>query len=223
LSAGPGHVLRVGLTGNIAAGKSMVAGWLDELGCHVLDADALGHACMAPGEPARAEIVEAFGDGILDEDGAVDRARLGRLVFADADARRRLESILHPRIRRREQELLARWARTVSRGVAVTEATLIFESGGDDRYDRMVVVVAPDDVRMERLRDRGMDRDEASRRMAAQMDQAEKARRADYVVVNDGTPDDARSQVEELWERLDADLSTLECGRPLPAADAELR
>lgn len=223
MSTGPRRVLRVGLTGNIAAGKSMVAGWLDELGCHVLDADALGHACMAPGEPARAEVVEAFGDAVLDRDGAVDRGRLGRLVFADAEARRRLESILHPRIRQREEELVGRWAETVSRGIAVTEATLIFETGGASRYDRVVVVVAPDDVRLERLRERGMDADEARRRMAAQMDQAEKARRADYVVVNDGSRDDARDQVEVLLGRLEGDLSALERGRPLPDGGSGLR
>lgn len=221
-ASGPRRILRVGLTGNIAAGKSTVARRLDELSCHVLDADAISHACMAPGEPAHAEIVEAFGREILDDDGAIDRQRLGARIFTDSEARRNLEAILHPRIRHREEELVSRWASTVSRGITVTEATLLFETGGDARYDRMVVVVAPDDARLGRLRDKGMDEAEARRRMAAQMDQAEKARRADYVVVNDGPPADLRSRAEELWRRLETDLSTLESGQPLAEPDGEL-
>lgn len=217
---GAGSILRVGLTGNIAAGKSTVARWLEELGCRVLDADALSRACTAPGEPAFAAIVETFGDEILDDDGSVDRGRLGALVFADDNARRRLEAILHPRIREREEALIARWAETVSRGIAVTEATLIFEAGGAGRYHRMVVVVAPDEVRLARLRDKDMEREEARRRMEAQMDQAEKARRADYVVVNDGPLEEARSRVEELHRRLQDDLRALDSGRRLPDPDA---
>lgn len=217
------RILRVGLTGNIAAGKSKVVERLAGLGCHVLDADVIARACLAPGEPAHREVVETFGEEILDDGGGVDRARLGAVVFADPGARRRLEEILHPRIREREAELVERWSGGVERGIVVTEAALLFETGSASRYDRMVVVVAPDGVRLERLRDGGMSEDDARRRMAAQMDQHEKARRADYVLVNDSTRARLRAQAEELYRRLQADLSALEAGRRLPDVDVELR
>jgi dephospho-CoA kinase len=211
----PRPPLRVGLTGNIASGKSTVASWLAELGCYVIDADALGHAGLAPGQPAHVAVVAEFGPGLLTAEGEIDRHLLGEIVFADDAARRRLESILHPEIRRREAELVERWASTVDAGIAVTEAALLFETGSAGRYHRMVVVVAPDDERVKRLMALGLAPDEARRRMAAQMDQHEKARLADFVVDNGGDLQSTRSQVQRLYDALLRDLAALAAGEPL--------
>lgn len=209
-------LLRVGLTGNIAAGKSTVGARLAEHGCLVLDLDALGHECLGPDEPARDEVVAAFGSDILDPDGRVDRRALGRLVFADRGARERLERILHPCIRRKEQEAVERWATGVEGGIAVSEAALLYETGGAARYHRMVVVVAPDEARLARLTARGLGEAEARRRMAAQMDQRRKAERADYVVDNAGDLGTLRRRVDELAGELRGDLQALWRGDPLP-------
>jgi dephospho-CoA kinase len=202
------------LTGNIASGKSTVAAFLADLGCFVIDADKLGHAALGPDQPSHSRVLEEFGPEVMASDGGIDRQRLGRVVFADASARRRLEMILHPDIRRREAELVDRWAQTVDRGIAVTEAALLFETGGAARYDRMIVVVAPDDERMRRLTALGMPREDALRRMSSQMDQKEKSRRADFVIDNGGDPESTSRQVVQLHQALMRDLASLEKGEP---------
>lgn len=207
-------ILRVGLTGNIAAGKSTVAAWLGELGCHVVDLDAMGHECLDRSEQTYAEVVAAFGEEILDADGNIDRSSLGRLVFADAADRQRLERILHPAIREREAREIARWAEATERGIAVSEAALLFETGGASRYQRMVVVTAPDEVRLERLTDAGLDAGEARSRMAAQMEQGEKADLADYVIDNGGPLGETRVATDRLYESLERDLECLVAGAP---------
>lgn len=214
-SEGRRRILRVGLTGNIAAGKSTVAAWLAEGGCNVIDADLLARECLEPGRPAHLEVVEAFGREILRPDGQIDRQALGRRAFSDRRARRRLEEILHPRIQEEEE---ARWAREDGDGIVVTEAALLYEAGAVHRYHRMVVVTAPEDVRLRRLLQEGLPEEQARERMAAQMEQAEKARRADYVVDNGGSLEATRSQVDRLLRRLGEDLQRLRDGEPLPAA-----
>lgn len=203
------RVLRVGLTGNIAAGKSTVAGWLEEAGCFVVELDAIGHRCLEPGEPAHADVVAEFGSEMLRADGTVDRAALAEVVFENERARRRLEEILHPRIRAAAEERIETWARGAGSGIAVTVAALLFETGSAADYDRMVVVVAPDGERLRRLVDRGLDESSARRRMRAQMDQEEKARRADYVIDNGGSLEETREKVERLVESLRADLKEM--------------
>jgi dephospho-CoA kinase len=199
-------ILRVGLTGNIASGKSTVAGWLNEAGFEVVDADELAHACLEPGEPTHDLVVAAFGEAILAQDRRIDRGALGALVFADAEARRRLEEILHPAIREREQQLAEQLSARDERAVLVTEAALLYETGSAARYDRMIVVAAPDEVRLQRLVDEGLSEDQARARMASQMPQEEKAALADYVIDNSGTLDDLREATQRVAESLEADL-----------------
>ena len=212
----PGTILRVGLTGNIAAGKSTVSAWLAELGCYIVNADKLGHAALDPGQPAHAEVVQAFGPGVLTKERTIDRRVLGRIVFADNAARERLEAILHPDIRRRESELVARWADGVDRGIAITEAALLFETGSTGRYQRIIVVVAPDEERSRRLAAMGLSAEEAHQRMASQMNQHEKSELADFVVDNGSDLESTRGQVLSLHDALLRDLQAFEHGTPLP-------
>lgn len=214
----PGKILRVGLTGNIAAGKSTVASWLDDLGCHVLDLDALGHECLRPGTSGHDAVVQAFGEAILGADGSIDRRALGAVVFADRDARRRLEAILHPAIRELEQRRIDEIAAAHDAAIVVSEAALLYETGAFERYDRMVVVTAPDEVRRGRLRDRGLSPDEATGRMASQMPQQRKAELADYVVDNGGGLEETRAITRQLAELLHRDLERRVAGAPLGRA-----
>lgn len=211
-----GTVLRVGLTGNIAAGKSTVSAWLAELGCYIVNADQLGHAALEPGQGTFTKVVREFGPEILTEEGSIDRPGLGRIIFVDAAARERLEAILHPDIRRRERELVAQWAKGVETGIAVTEAALLFETGSTGRYQRIVVVVAPDEERLRRLMALGLSSEEAQHRMAAQMPQREKSDLSDFVVDNGSDLQSTQLQVQRLHEALLLDLKALENGTPLP-------
>ncbi len=195
-------ILRVGLTGNIAAGKSTVAGWMAELGCHVIDLDRIAHDCLVAGQPTHARVVEAFGREVFAADGEIDRRELGAVVFADPEARQQLEDILHPAIREREEQEVEAWAATVESGIAVSEAALLYETGGAARYDRMVVVAAPEGTRLQRLIARGGTTEDARGRMAAQMNQQEKIEAADYVIDNDGSLDAARMATEAVVAKL---------------------
>ncbi|MFQ5744256.1 MAG: dephospho-CoA kinase [Acidobacteriota bacterium] len=208
----PSTILRVGLTGNIAAGKSTVSCWLAELGCHLIDADELGHRCMEPGQPAHDEVIRTFGEKIVTPGGDIDRRHLGRLVFSDDAARARLEAILHPCIRHLEEEEAARWRDAVETGIVVTEAALLYEAGSAKRYHRVVVVVAPDELRLARLEAEGLTPEEARQRLQAQMDQQRKADAADYVIDNAGELAATRAQVETLSEKLHQDLAALQSG-----------
>jgi dephospho-CoA kinase len=208
-------VLRVGLTGNIAAGKSTVAGWLTELGCTVIDLDALGHGCLARDTPTYERVVELFGEAILDADGSVDRRALAAIVFANATARQDLEAILHPAIRALEESRVEDIVAASGSGIVVSEAALLYETGAAARYHRMVVVTAPDDVRRARLRDKGMDQEDATRRMRAQMAQEKKAQLADYVIDNGGSREAAREATRSLAGMLRRDLVKHLSGAPL--------
>ena len=196
-------VLQVGLTGNIGAGKSTVGSMLAESGCLLIDADLLGHEVLAEAD-ARADLVAALGDAILDADGLVDRASLGRRVFTDPDALQRLNAITHPRIRALEQQRIEAWRREP--GIAVTEAALLVETGSAARYHRLVVVTAPARERLRRLVLRGMTETDARRRMAAQMDPEEKATHAHYLIDNGGRLEATRAAVKILLGDLEADL-----------------
>lgn len=194
----------VGLTGGIATGKSLVARFFRELGAEVVDADKLAHQVTAPGEPALEEIRQAFGPGVFTPQGRLDRRALGRLVFADAGKRRELERIVHPRIRQRLEEAVAR-LKTAGAPLIVLEIPLLFETGEPllRLIDRVVVVTAPEAVQLQRLQARnGFTEAEARARVAAQMPLVEKVRRADYVVENGGTPEETRRQVEQIWEAM---------------------
>ena len=196
-------MLRVGLTGSIAVGKSFVSSLLAELGCHVLDADRTAREVVAPGSVGLRRVVEAFGPGILGSDGALDRARLGGIVFADESRRQLLNSILHPLIIAAQDEWLREREREDPAGVAVIDAALMIETGSFRRFDKLIVVHCRGDVQLERLMRRdSLSREEAGRRVAAQMQQAEKMSHADFLIDTSGTREETRAQTINVYERL---------------------
>jgi dephospho-CoA kinase len=203
----------VGLTGGIASGKSTFGAALRARGVPVLDADALARAAVAPGSPALGEIARTFGPGAVGPDGALDRKRMAALVFADPDARRRLEAITHPAVRRAMAEETARLAQA-GHALAFYDTPLLFEVGLDTAVDCVVVVWAPPDVQRARLAIRdGLGPEEAAARLAAQLPVDEKARRADFVVENVGAPAELGPKADRLLADLGRGL-----GRRLPNA-----
>jgi dephospho-CoA kinase len=186
----------VGLTGGIGSGKSAVSSLLAEHGAIVIDADKLARAVVAPGTPGLAAVVEAFGPSILSADGSLDRARLGTIVFADPAARRRLEGITHPLIR---DETARRFSASPPDAVVVHDIPLLVEAGMAKGYDVVVVVEAPRELRLARLADRGLPRDQAEARMANQASDADRRAVADVLLDNSGTLADLSAQVDALW------------------------
>jgi dephospho-CoA kinase len=191
--------LCIGLTGNIATGKSEVARILAELGAHVIDADKVAHEVMQPGGPAYGVVVNAFGRGILAADGTIDRRKLGDIVFQDPDALLRLETAVHPAT---IAEIDRRIARTAA-PVVVVEAIKLIEAGMHRRYHELWVVTAPQPLQSARLvATRGLTEDEAALRIDAQPPQEEKAALADVVIVNDGDLDALQEEVKAAWARI---------------------
>ncbi len=196
-------MLRVGLTGSIAVGKSFVTGVLAGLGCHVVDADALAREVVEPGAEGLRRVAEEFGPGVLREDGTLDRAALGALVFKNEARRARLNALLHPLIMAGQDELLDRWEREDPRGVGVVDAALLIESGGYKRFDKVVVVHCRPEVQLERLmRRNGFSEAEAAARVAAQMPQEEKKRYADFLIDTSDGFEETRRQTLEVYGAL---------------------
>lgn len=195
-------MLLVGLTGGLGAGKTTVAGMLADRGAIVVDADELAHRAIAPGTRGHQKVLEVFGDGVLAEDGSIDRAALAQIVFRDPEARRALESITHPEVFR----LLAEEVETLrgTNAVLVFDAPLIVETGFDAATDVLVVVTVDPALQVERVVIRGMGRTEAEARIAAQASPEARLARADEIIRNDGDLEDLERQVDELWERLRA-------------------
>jgi dephospho-CoA kinase len=193
-------VLRVGLTGGIGVGKSEVSARLAAQGAVVIDADAIAREVVEPGTEGLAEVVEAFGPEVLSPDGRLDRPRLGEIVFADAELRSRLNAIVHPKVGARMAEL-EREAGTGA--IVVLDVPLIAESGRTDAYDLVVVVDAPPRVQVDRLvRRRGMTREQAKARMAAQASREDRLAIADIVIDNSGSLAELDRQVGDLWAEL---------------------
>jgi dephospho-CoA kinase len=189
----------VGLTGGIGAGKSAVANRLAALGAIVIDADRLAREAVAPGSESLAEVVAAFGPEVLAADGALDRAVLASRVFGDDDARRRLEGIIHPRVRARTAELVAA---APPDAVVVNDVPLLVEAGLSPAYELVIVVLADEETRIARLsRDRGMTRDEAVARIRAQATDEQRRAIADVVIVNDGDLAELRHRIDEVWQQ----------------------
>jgi dephospho-CoA kinase len=196
-------MLRIGLTGSIGVGKSFVAGVLAELGCHVLDADDTARAVVASGSMALRDVVAAFGPEFLGTDGALDRSKLGSLVFADEDKRKLLNSILHPYIIAEQDERLREWETEDPSGIAVIDAALMIESGGYKRFDKLIVVHCRPEVQLERLISRNnLSRAEAETRIAAQMPQEEKKKFADYLIDTSDGFEAARKRTEDVYGEL---------------------
>jgi len=194
--------MRVGLTGGVASGKSTVAAILAELGAVVVDADLLAREVVAPGTPGLAAVVAEFGDGVLGADGSLDRPALGAVVFADEAARRRLEAIVHPLVRARGRELEEA---APPGAVVVHDIPLLAETGQAAGFDAVVVVDVPVETQVERMvSQRGMSREDAEARIAAQATREQRLAVATYVVDNTGTREDLRDRVTEVFEKLTA-------------------
>ena len=198
-------MLKVGLTGGIAVGKSYVLGVLRELGCEVSDADTLAHQAVEPGKPAYQDIVNEFGRAVLNEDGTINRAALGGLVFTDAAKRESLNAIVHPRVFEAQAEWLAAVAARDPHAIAVLDAALMIETGSYKRFDKVVVVWCEPALQLERLMARNnLPRAQAEARIAAQMPSAEKLKYADIAINTSLGFEDTRQQVEALYAQLRA-------------------
>ena len=190
----------IGLTGNIATGKSTVLNYLAQKGAHTIDADKLAHKTFTPDGPAYHKVIAEFGEGLLDPDGKIDRAKLGAIVFSDPESLARLEAIVHPAT----FEML-RWDMAQSDApIIVLEAIKLLESGRMlTLSDEVWVVTSHPDTQLRRLMEqRGMSEEEALRRMAAQPSQTEKITRADHLIVNDGDLDELYAQLDGLWDSM---------------------
>lgn len=195
-------MLTVGLTGGIGSGKSAVSRLLASFGAVVVDADLVAREVVEPGTPGLARVVEEFGPDVLQADGSLDRPRLGALVFADDDARRRLNAVVHPLVGERTAALLQQ-AQDDGARVVVHDVPLLVENGLAPMYDAVVVVAASPETQLDRLvRLRGMSEQEARQRIAAQAPLADKLAVATHVIENDGPLQDLAPQVERLWHDL---------------------
>ena len=192
--------MRVGLTGGVASGKSAVSAILDELGAVVVDADVLAREAVAPGTDGLQEVVEAFGPEVLTDEGELDRPAMGAIVFADADKRRVLEAIIHPRVRARGAEIEAMAGPD---DVVVHDIPLLAETGQADGFDAVIVVDVPTETQVQRMVElRGMTREDAEARVAAQASREERLAIATHVVDNTGTLDDLRRRVTDVYREL---------------------
>jgi dephospho-CoA kinase len=196
-------MLRVGLTGSIGVGKSFVASVFTELGCRVLDADDTAREVVQPGTAGLSAIVERFGKESLNEDGTLNRKRVGELVFGNELLRSELNAILHPRIIERQDEILKSWEQIDPNGIGIVDAALMIESGGYKRFDKLIVVHCRPEVQLERLMLRNkLSRDEAQQRIDSQMPQEEKQRYADYLIDTSDGFEPTRQRTIEVYEQL---------------------
>jgi dephospho-CoA kinase len=197
--------LRVGLTGGIACGKSVVRARFASRGVATLDADAVVHDLFAPGTDVTRSVARAFSAAVLAPDGSIDRRRLGDVVFADPDKRKSLEAIVHPAVYRAIDGFFAERARQGHR-LAVVDAALMIETGSYKTYDRVVVVYCPPNTQRERLMAReSLSHEEAERRIEAQMEAEKKKEFADYVIDTSGTMEETLERADEVLERLLSD------------------
>jgi dephospho-CoA kinase len=199
-------ILRVGLTGGIASGKSTVRALFGELGCYTIDADKVVAELYQPGHAGHRALVETYGRGILREDETIDRVQLANVAFATADSAKKLNALIHPLVVARTNELLDEFERTHADGIAVVEATLMIESGGRERHDKIVIVDVTPEVQIERGVARGLSREEVTRRIANQLPREERLRHADYVIDNSSDVGRLESETRSVYARLLQDL-----------------
>jgi dephospho-CoA kinase len=194
-------MVRVGLTGGLATGKSFVGQGLEDLGCHLIKADELGHEILMPGGEAYEGAVREFGRGILALDGRIDRRKLAAEVFDKPERLAVLNSLVHPPVIRREEELIARFAAEDPNGIAVVEAAILIETGNYKRYDKIIVAVCRPEQQIERAMHRdGITREEAQARLARQMPLEQKRAYADFIIDTSGTKEETLKQVWETYK-----------------------
>jgi dephospho-CoA kinase len=195
-------MLKVGLTGSIAVGKTFVVECFRELGCHVLDADLTARKVVQPGTEGLRHIVEEFGEGVL-VNGSLDRKKLGKIVFADPEKRNLLNSIVHPLVIEKQNEWIEEREAEDPDGVAIIDAALMIESDGYRRFDKLIVVWCEADIQLARLMQRdGLNAEEAQRRISAQMPQEEKKEYADILIDTSAGFEDTRRRVLETFDKL---------------------
>ena len=196
-------MLKVGLTGGLASGKSFVGECLVKLGCHLIQADQLGHEVLAPTGEAYAKVVEFFGTGILDSDGSVNRKKLAAEVFTNPERLAILNSLVHPPVQKRAQELADGYANTDPRAIVVLEAAILIETGSHQRFDRLILVVCSEEQQIERaMRRDHSNREQARARLDRQMPLTQKRIYADYVIDNSGTREETARQTQAVYESL---------------------
>lgn len=198
-------MLKVGLTGGLASGKSFAAAEFERLGCRLLHADAIGRMILSDDADAGAEVVSAFGSGILDSDGGIARGELAKVAFADQRSLERLNAIIHPRVFRRIDEFFREVESSDPSAVAMVEAAIMIESGSYRRYDRLVLAACPRQTQIQRFVEReGGTAAEAESRMARQLPLADKRPYADFVIDTGGTREQTLGQVREVYAKLRA-------------------
>ena len=204
-------MLRVGLTGGIASGKTLVAQMFGNLGAHVIQADHIAHELMQHGEPVFDEVVRHFGSAILNPDGTINRSRLAEAAFSSSEGKpsriQELNQIVHPHVIRKQEQWMENLAQSDPQGVAIVEAALILEAGAGNRFDRLIVVTCQPEQRVQRWAqrmkvDEETARREISRRVAAQLPDEEKIKAADYVIDNSGSLDATKAQVGIVYWKL---------------------
>ncbi len=196
-------MLKVGLTGSIAVGKTFVCDIFRELGCYVLDADHVARDVVGPGMPGLEQVVAEFGSEFLRPDGTLDRPKMAAEVFANEASRLKLNSIVHPLVFEAQNAWLAKIEADDPDGIAIVDAALMIESGGFKRFEQLIVVWCEPDIQLKRLIDRNrLPEAEARKRIAAQMPQDEKKRYADHLINTSNGFEDTRRQVREVYEKL---------------------
>jgi len=191
-------MLRVALTGGIATGKSHVLQEFRKRGVPCLDADELAHGVITAGTEATARIAERFGPEVLDSSGAVDRQKLGAIVFADASARRALEEIVHPAVYRAIAAGMRAFELLEQSPVVIADIPLLYETGHASDFDRVIATVCPRHMQIQRLKERGLSESAAEQRLAAQMSADEKALQANYIIQTDDTIESTNAQVDQI-------------------------
>jgi dephospho-CoA kinase len=206
-------MLHVGLTGNIASGKTNARRVFTELGAHAIDADEIAHYLLAPGEEVYRRVVENFGDSIVEGDGTISRKRLGGIVFSDCEKRQLLNALVHPGVRAEVQRRISELEQVHDAGIIIVDAALMVETGSYRGYDKLVVVYCQPALQLDRLMRRGgLTLEEARARIAAQMPVEEKLRVADYRIDTSGTFGQTREKIEAVYR----ELVLLETGRHPP-------
>ena len=196
-------MLKIGLTGGIASGKSTVAAMFVELGARLIDTDVIARQAVAPGGPVLQRIIDAFGPGILNANGELDRPRLRRHIFKDREDRKRLNAIVHPAVAAEVEAALDRIGRDDPKVVALVDVPLLFETNTQNRYKAVVVVYVPPEVQVQRLMERdSVSKEAAEQSLEAQMPLEEKRKKAQFVVDNSGTLQETRNQVQAVWQTL---------------------